>query len=176
MTWNGFFTLAISPDVMLPAVAQEVPAQLAEISLQVASLHGRDCTRIGVHCQEPPCLSHRTPALTCCRKPQRRRRAGFRQSGAVRGSALDCRGEAPWPPPYSKPHSLVPVPPSMAECGERQPLATQETPFDAEPHGSDAFFIPTVASQSPVRVVYTERAPGRRWCGWCDLCPADRPA
>ena len=51
MTRNGFFALAIGPDVMLPSVAQEVPAQLAEGSLQVSSLHGLDCTRIGVHCQ-----------------------------------------------------------------------------------------------------------------------------
>jgi hypothetical protein len=40
---------------MLPAVAQEVPAQLAEGSLQVASLHRLDCIRIGVHCQESLC-------------------------------------------------------------------------------------------------------------------------
>ena len=63
MTRNGFFAFAIGPDVMLPSVTQEVPAQLAEGSLQVASLDGLDCTRIGVHSQEPLCLSHRTPGL-----------------------------------------------------------------------------------------------------------------
>jgi hypothetical protein len=40
MTWDDFFTLAIGPDVMLPSVAEEVSAQLAEGSFQVSSLHG----------------------------------------------------------------------------------------------------------------------------------------
>src|SRR5712691_5303562 len=78
MTWDGFFALAIGPDVMFPTVAQEVPAQLAEGSLQVSSLHGLDCTRIGVHCQEPLCLSHRTLALRCA----------WKASPAVLGSVL----------------------------------------------------------------------------------------
>src|SRR5215510_14871974 len=91
MTWDGFFTLAVGPDVMLPAVAQEVPAQLAESSLQVASLHGLDCTRIGVHCQEKLGFSHRTLALTCCRKRERSGR--WRQSGAVLCSA-QCRAKS----------------------------------------------------------------------------------
>ena len=40
MTWNGFFALAIGPDVMFSSVAQEMPTQLTEGSLQVSSLHG----------------------------------------------------------------------------------------------------------------------------------------
>jgi len=118
----------------------------------------------------------RTLVLTCCRKPERRRSVGWRQSGAVRGSALGCRGEAPWPSPCPKPHAWMPVPPSKAGCGERKPLAMQEAPFAFEPNCSDTFSIPAVASQSPAGVGYTERAPGRRWCEWYGPCPTDHPA
>src|SRR5215475_2296353 len=65
--------------------------------------------------------------------------------------------------PYSKPHALMPVPPSMAWYNERKPMETQEAAFDSKPNGSDAFSIPTVANQSPAGVGYTERAPGRQW-------------
>jgi hypothetical protein len=41
MTWDRFFPLAIRPDIMLPAVAQEAPAKLTEGSLQVSSFHGK---------------------------------------------------------------------------------------------------------------------------------------
>src|SRR5918911_1138627 len=40
---------------------------------------------LGVSCT----VRGRTLALTCCRKRERRRRGGWRQSGAVRGSATD---------------------------------------------------------------------------------------
>jgi hypothetical protein len=102
MTWNSFCTLAIGPDVMLPTVAQEVPAQLAEGALQVASLHGLDCTRIGVHCQEPLYLSHRTLGLSRAWQPPLVPRCGCQASAAGRCSARLCRG-APVLPCLSHP-------------------------------------------------------------------------
>ena len=46
-------------------------------------------------------LGRLTPGFTCCRKPQRRRSEGWRQSGASRGSAVarfPCRGALSTPP------------------------------------------------------------------------------
>jgi hypothetical protein len=80
ITWNSFFPLAIGPDIMLPSVAQECPAKLAEGSLQVSSFHGFVCTRICVHCQELQALSHLTLGMNCCRKRERGTSGRCRQS------------------------------------------------------------------------------------------------
>jgi len=85
-------------------------------------------------------------------------------------------GKSAWASSCPKPPSVMPVPSAKGGCGERKPLATQEAPFDSTPYSSDACSIPTVVCQSPVVVVYTERALGRRQCGWCGPCPAGRPA
>lgn len=48
MARDGDFALSVRPDIVLAAVTQEVPAELAKLLFQIVPLHKKECTRIRV--------------------------------------------------------------------------------------------------------------------------------